>query len=272
MADVQSTSPKPCVLRLPLVVLCRPPLHTFTDSHIWHRLQYLVNVYSPSINPTIQSSFISGSHQLVLHTTASYTNYRRYLISFFTLPEDSLYQFVQTLDVSVRRCDPEDHRKLGRAGETGCRFQRRVCLCYLCIPQCPEPTAGTSGAIYKAEHMVTKQVAAVKVQHVDDDCPTNRCETSCTGLLDNSDPCHSSYERGFYPSLQGGKGMPLLHASGVQGQLDYLVMELLGPSLDNLYRKNNKQVFDLKSVCCVAIQIVSAKFPYAVWHVLNNIR
>jgi hypothetical protein len=65
-----------------------------------------------------------------------------------------------------------------------------------------------------------------------------------------------SYERGFYPSLQGGKGMPTLWASGQQGQIDYLVMDLLGASLDNLYRKNGKKPFDLRSTCCIAIQIV----------------
>jgi hypothetical protein len=50
--------------------------------------------------------------------------------------------------------------------------------------------------------------------------------------------------------------MPVLWASGVHGVLDYLVMELLGPSLDNLYRKNGKAPFDLRSVCCIAIQMV----------------
>lgn len=44
----------------------------------------------------------------------------------------------------------------------------------------------------------------MKVQDVDHECPTNR------------------YERNFYPSLQGGKGMPTLWAAGVQGDHDYL--------------------------------------------------
>lgn len=51
--------------------------------------------------------------------------------------------------------------------------------------------------------------------------------------------------------------MPKLWMAGVQGELDYLVIDLLGPSLDNLYRKNNKQVMDLHSVCCIAIQTVN---------------
>lgn len=51
--------------------------------------------------------------------------------------------------------------------------------------------------------------------------------------------------------------MPTLWASGVQGPYDYLVIDLLGASLDNLYRQNGKQVMDLRSVICIAIQVVS---------------
>jgi serine/threonine protein kinase len=56
--------------------------------------------------------------------------------------------------------------------------------------------------------------------------------------------------------------MPTLWYSGIQGEIDYLVMDLLGPSLDNLYRKNGKQAFDVRSVCCVAIQLVRPDSPY----------
>jgi hypothetical protein len=57
--------------------------------------------------------------------------------------------------------------------------------------------------------------------------------------------------------------MPTLWASGQQGPIDYLVMDLLGPSLDNLYRKNGKKPFDLRSTCCIAIQMVRAL--YILW-------
>ena len=52
--------------------------------------------------------------------------------------------------------------------------------------------------------------------------------------------------------------MPTLWASGIEGVYDYLVMDLLGPSLDNLYRQNGKQVMDLRTVICIAMQVVSA--------------
>ncbi|KAH8108676.1 CK1/CK1 protein kinase [Phellopilus nigrolimitatus] len=98
--------------------------------------------------------------------------------------------------------------------------------------------SGYSGSIWRATNPFTGQVAAIKVQDVDHECPTNR------------------YERGFYPSLQGGVGMPTLWAAGIQGDYDYLVIDLLGPSLDNMYRKNNKRM-DLRSTICIAMQVIS---------------
>ena len=95
-----------------------------------------------------------------------------------------------------------------------------------------------AGAIFRASNIHTGQVVALKMQYVNHECPTNR------------------YERGFYPALQGGKGMPVLWASGVEGIWDYLVIDLLGPSLDNLMRKSGKDSMDLASVCSIAMQVV----------------
>lgn len=50
--------------------------------------------------------------------------------------------------------------------------------------------------------------------------------------------------------------MPILWASGVEGIWDYLVIDLLGPSLDNLFRKSGKTTMDLRSVCSIAMQVV----------------
>lgn len=94
-----------------------------------------------------------------------------------------------------------------------------------------------TGSIWRAINPYTGQTAALKLQDVEHECPTNR------------------YERYFYPSLQGGPGMPTLWASGVEGQFDYLVIDLLGASLDNLYRQNNRSM-DLRSTMCIAMQVV----------------
>ncbi|KAI0789817.1 CK1/CK1 protein kinase [Abortiporus biennis] len=99
--------------------------------------------------------------------------------------------------------------------------------------------AGYSGAIFKATNLNNEEIVAVKIQDVNHECPTNR------------------YERAFYPLLQGGKGMPKLYASGVEGQWDYLAIDLLGPSLDSLLRKSGKKFMDLRSVLCIAMQVIA---------------
>ncbi|KAK7681613.1 hypothetical protein QCA50_015346 [Cerrena zonata] len=98
--------------------------------------------------------------------------------------------------------------------------------------------SGYSGSIYKAHNVHSGQIVALKLQRVDHECPTNR------------------YERGFYPDLQGGLGMPTLWQSGIEGNWDYLVIDLLGSSLDSLYRKSGRNVMDLRSVLCIAQQVI----------------
>lgn len=100
----------------------------------------------------------------------------------------------------------------------------------------------SQGSIFKATHLHTRQQVALKIQYVNHECPTNR------------------YERHLYPLLQGGVGMPNLYAAGVQGAWDYLAIDLLGSSLDSLYRHSGKDTMDLRSVCSIAIQVVSNAF------------
>jgi casein kinase 1 len=50
--------------------------------------------------------------------------------------------------------------------------------------------------------------------------------------------------------------MPVLWASGVEGIWDFLVIDLLGPSLDTLFRKSGRDTMDLRSVCSIAMQMV----------------
>ena len=103
-----------------------------------------------------------------------------------------------------------------------------------------------TGSVFRATHLHSGQVVACKLQDVASSCPTNR------------------YERRFYRALQGGEGMPTLWAEGVEGRHDYLAIDLLGRSLDSLYRERNKAVWDLRSVCCVAMQVVSMPFACCV--------
>ena len=55
--------------------------------------------------------------------------------------------------------------------------------------------------------------------------------------------------------------MPTLWASGLWGRWDYLAMDLLGCSLDRLYRKSGKNVMDMRSACSIAIQLVRPTSP-----------
>lgn len=94
------------------------------------------------------------------------------------------------------------------------------------------------GSIFRATHLYNGQVVALKVQYIHHECPTN------------------AYERHVYPLIQGGVGMPKLYAAGIQGEWDFLAIDLLGPSLDNLHRRSGKDTMDMRSVCAIAIQVV----------------
>jgi hypothetical protein len=98
------------------------------------------------------------------------------------------------------------------------------------------------GCIFKAYNVYDGTFVALKVQDINHECPTNR------------------YEQAIYPLLQGGEGMPTLWANGVHGNWHYLVISLLGRSLDSIYRQrlqSGHKVMDLRSVCSIAIQVVS---------------
>ncbi|KIY64964.1 kinase-like protein [Cylindrobasidium torrendii FP15055 ss-10] len=98
--------------------------------------------------------------------------------------------------------------------------------------------SGYSGSIWRAQHLHTKQVVALKLQDIDHECLTNK------------------FERNFYPLLRGGKGMPILYAAGEEQELDYLAISLLGNSLHTLFKKSKQETMDLRSVCCIAMQII----------------
>jgi casein kinase 1 len=51
--------------------------------------------------------------------------------------------------------------------------------------------------------------------------------------------------------------MPRLYAAGVAGMWDYLAIDLLGASLDSIYRRSGKDVMDIRNVLSITIQVVS---------------
>lgn len=63
------------------------------------------------------------------------------------------------------------------------------------------------------------------------------------------------YESKLYRVLQGGVGVPNVHWFGVEGDFNVLVIDLLGPSLEDLFRYCQKK-FSLKTVLMLADQLL----------------
>ncbi|KAK2973873.1 hypothetical protein RJ640_013927, partial [Escallonia rubra] len=64
------------------------------------------------------------------------------------------------------------------------------------------------------------------------------------------------YESKLYMLLQGGTGIPHLKWFGVEGEYNSMVIDLLGPSLEDLFNYCNRK-FTLKTVLMLADQLVS---------------
>lgn len=64
------------------------------------------------------------------------------------------------------------------------------------------------------------------------------------------------YESKLYRILQGGIGIPNIHWYGVEGEYNVMVMDLLGPSLEDLFVFCGRR-FTLKTVLMLADQMVS---------------
>ncbi|RZC29994.1 Casein kinase 1-like protein 3 isoform C [Glycine soja] len=75
------------------------------------------------------------------------------------------------------------------------------------------------------------------------------------------------YEAKLYNILQGGSGIPNIKWCGVDGEDNVLVMDLLGPSLEDLFVYCGRK-FSLKSVLMLADQMLKGQqdlFPLASW-------
>lgn len=63
-------------------------------------------------------------------------------------------------------------------------------------------------------------------------------------------------ESKIYKSLMGGTGVPWIMWSGKQGDFNVMIIDLLGPSLEDLFKMCNRH-FTLKTVLLLADQLVS---------------
>lgn len=67
-------------------------------------------------------------------------------------------------------------------------------------------------------------------------------------------------ESKIYKTLMGGPGVPWIMWSGKQGDYNVMVIDLLGPSLEDLFKMCNRH-FTLKTILLLADQLVSDEFP-----------
>jgi len=97
--------------------------------------------------------------------------------------------------------------------------------------------AGSFGAVYLGTNVQTGEEVAIKLESIKSKCPQ---------LL---------YECKLYKILAGGVGIPKLHWYGIQGDYNVMVMDLLGPSLEDLFSYCNRK-FNLKTVLMLADQMI----------------
>lgn len=64
------------------------------------------------------------------------------------------------------------------------------------------------------------------------------------------------YESKLYKLLAGGIGIPMVHWYGIEGDYNVMVIDLLGPSLEDLFSICNRKL-SLKTVLMLADQMVS---------------
>ncbi|XP_021315633.1 casein kinase 1-like protein 4 isoform X2 [Sorghum bicolor] len=97
--------------------------------------------------------------------------------------------------------------------------------------------SGSFGEIYLATHVDTYEIVAVKIEN---------SKTNHPQLL---------YEAKLYNALQGGTGIANIKWCGIDGDENILVIDLLGPSLEDLFVYCGRR-FSLKTVLMLADQMV----------------
>ncbi|KAL1202929.1 Casein kinase 1-like protein 1 [Cardamine amara subsp. amara] len=98
--------------------------------------------------------------------------------------------------------------------------------------------SGSFGEIYLGTNIQTNEEVAIKLENV---------KTKHPQLL---------YESKLYRILQGGTGVPNVKWFGVEGDYNVLVMDLLGPSLEDLFNFCSRKL-SLKSVLMLADQMIN---------------
>ena len=99
--------------------------------------------------------------------------------------------------------------------------------------------SGSFGDIYLGTHVNSGEQVAIKMENVM-----------------KTKPLQLQIESKVYKHLHGGEGIPNLRWFGIEGNYNVLVLDLLGPSLEELFEKCGRQ-FQLKTVLLIAIQLIT---------------
>lgn len=97
---------------------------------------------------------------------------------------------------------------------------------------------GAFGEVYRGTNLSTGEDVAIKLEPID------------------AKPPQLLYESKLYKILVGGVGIPYIYYYGPEGEYNVLVMDLLGPSLEDLFSACNRQ-FSLKTVLMLADQMIT---------------
>ena len=98
--------------------------------------------------------------------------------------------------------------------------------------------SGSFGDIYLGTNVTTGEEVAIKLESV---------KTKHPQLI---------YESKIYKLLAGGVGVPNLRWYGIEGDYNVLVLDLLGPSLEDLFNFCRRK-FGVKTVLMIAEQLLS---------------
>lgn len=97
---------------------------------------------------------------------------------------------------------------------------------------------GSFGDIYLGQNITTKEEVAIKLESIKTRHP------------------QLAYEYKLYRILQNHVGIPSVHWFGQEGDYSVLVMDLLGPSLEDLFNFCSRK-FSLKTVLLLADQLIA---------------
>jgi len=97
--------------------------------------------------------------------------------------------------------------------------------------------SGSFGSIYHGVNGITQEEVAIKLEPV---------KSKHAQLL---------YEARLYQILQGGVGIPSVKWCGIEGSYNVMVLDLLGPSLEDLFNFCDRK-FSLKTVLMLADQLL----------------